>query len=97
MPVWATAAVILITVGIASLVFWPGDQGQDRGQADPPAVAAGWKVVPTGSATYSVVSPYHLKLDRGELLVQSTAANDKKTAFIVETRFGVTRAKGTKF
>ena len=90
----------------ASLFVFPrgGDHIQQKTQntAPPAAVelAAGWKVRPTGGASYRVVKPALIRLDRGELYIESAAnlpAGRERPELIVETPAGTATAAGTKF
>ena len=91
----AAAASVLLAVGVA---VWLADG--DKTPAPTVALAAGWRVQPTGSAVYRVVTPNRLRLDRGELFVEAAAqANGRppRPTLNIETPAGTAAATGTKF
>ncbi|MGA2069463.1 MAG: serpin family protein [Thermoguttaceae bacterium] len=63
-------------------------------------LAAGWRIEPTGEADLSVVRPDQVRLERGEILVESVALPHPaqvRPALSIETPAGVAKATGTKF
>jgi len=60
-------------------------------------LSADWQVQPTGDAQYEVISPTQIRLDRGELLVQSVSGGEPSRGLTVETPAGMVRATGTRF
>ena len=64
------------------------------------ALASGWRIAPTGNAEYRVLKRDCIRLDRGELLVESVALDDGKEQrppLSIETPMGKATATGTKF
>ena len=90
----AAAAAVLLAV---AAWFWLAGGGS----AQPPvALAAGWRIEPTGPAAYSIVRPDRIRLDRGELLVESAELADPNAArppLTIETSTATATAAGTRF
>jgi serine protease inhibitor len=87
----ALAACLLLMIGVWT--WWPG------GPADvPPKTpnAARWNIIPTGDAKFERTEPTLVRLDRGELFVESDPAVAGETIRI-ETPAGESVAKGTSF
>jgi len=94
----AAAAIVLLAVGAAAW-FSRGRPGPTP-TPTPPAALAGWRVAPTGAAAYRVVAPGRIRLDRGELLIESVAPmkpGAARAALTVETPAGTVSARGTRF
>jgi len=105
----AAAATIVLGVGVA--IWFTGRRPADPetlGPAATPttiptptvALAAGWRIEPTGAAAYRIVAPDRVRLDRGELRVESTAsaAGDPARATLnIDTPAGAASATGTTF
>ena len=68
-------------------------------QHPPAALAAGWRIEPTGAAQFQVLAPDCIRLDRGELLVESVALapEGKRPPLVVQTPAGKATAVGTRF
>lgn len=91
-PLRATAllaACLLLVLGVWN--WWPD------GALDGPGPAANqWKITPTGNAKFEMVRPTLVRLDRGELFVESDPTVDGEPLRI-ETPAGNAVAKGTSF
>jgi serine protease inhibitor len=97
----AVAATVLLACGGYVAVRWIGPAvpgPQVVGPVAPePILAAGWRVEPTGKADYRVLGPTAIRLDRGELYVESTAGGDPAGPLTIETPAGMATARGTRF
>lgn len=97
----AAAAALLLAVTAAIWLIRPRGPSDDPSPPTPPApVAARWHVQPTGGAVYRMLEPGRLRLERGEILVESapaTKAGGGKGALYVETPAGAAVATGTRF
>jgi len=112
----ALAACVLIVLGLWR--FWPtspkprvaDEDSRQQEKADdsvePPIpdvqLAGHWQITPTGNAAFHVIAPTLVRLDRGELLVESTGEspekqNDPQGSLHIETPHGEAVATGTKF
>jgi len=108
-PLAAAACVVL-----AFTLIGPGDNNTtspdladnpDTTSPDTPASApsitlANWQVQPTGDADYTILDKHSLRLDNGELLIESTQADDGTSnaqGLTVITPNGNAHAKGTRF
>lgn len=92
----AGVAVALVACLLLMIGVW---NGWPDGQADgphPAPVAARWKVTPTGNAEYEWVKPTLVRLDRGELFVESDPAIAGESLRVV-TPAGEAVAKATSF
>lgn len=74
-------------------IWWPG-RHPDRPEPNP--VAARWQITPTGDAEFDVVNASLVRLDRGELFVESDAAVCGGPLHIL-TPAGEATARGTSF
>lgn len=105
----AVAASLLLGVAVW-WSLWPGaprpagglaKQNGDGTQGPPvTALASGWRIESTGNAEYRVVKPDCIRLDRGELLVESAPLADGKRTRLpltIETPAGKATAAGTRF
>ena len=99
----ATAACLLVALawllaaGRRNIPARPAGSGPPQ---PPVQLAVGWQVKPTGAADYRVMKPDLIRLDRGELLVESLPLADGKQTrppLKIETEAGVATAAGTKF
>ncbi len=101
LPIALVAALILVAVGVA--IWFAGRERTDPERPGPtPAVAlaAGWRIEPTGPAAYRVVAPDRVRLDRGELRVESTApaaGEPARPTLNIDTPAGTASATGTTF
>jgi serine protease inhibitor len=97
----AVAATVLLACGGYVAVRWIGPAGPGPQVVGPfapePILAAGWRVEPTGNADYRVLGPTAIRLDRGELYVESTAGGDPAGPLTIETRAGMATAQGARF
>ncbi|MGA2620921.1 MAG: hypothetical protein ABSF26_25135 [Thermoguttaceae bacterium] len=74
--------------------------GEPQQQPLPPVpLAPGWQIEPTGNAQCQVIKPDRIRLDRGELLIESVslAGSAKRPPLVVETPAGKATAIGTNF
>jgi serine protease inhibitor len=64
----------------------------------PVRLTSGWTVQPTGAAVYRVMDAQRLRLDRGELFVQSALVGSSPVeALVIETPWATATASGTQF
>ncbi len=102
--IWPSEPQLPIDPGV------PVAQGDDpEGNQDDPAapqpvqLAGRWQITPTGQAEYRVITPTHVRLERGELLVESTNGENRGTnpaaesSLVIETPHGEAVATGTRF
>lgn len=83
----------------AFLLFWPDRKVIDDSQS-PPIALAGWRIEPTGDARFAVLSERSLRLDEGELYIESTRPQNEQSdahGLTVLTPEGEAHAKGTRF
>ena len=97
---WVAAAAAMVAC-LALAGWWAGSTFR-QGPPELVALAPAWRVEPTGAAGYRVVEPTLIRLDRGELLVESTgnsgdAASSAKTPLRIQTPLGEVVAEGTRF
>jgi len=103
---WGAAAAACIVAGVGIWLSWPGKTPQ---KPDGPshamvpvrvaALAPGWRAEGRG-AEYEIVEPGLVRLDRGELFVESVPVEEADTqrgTLRIETPAGVATATGTKF
>lgn len=92
-------AFMLIPPGSNTIINHHADK-TDQAVSAPAITLAHWRVQPTGDANYTVLAPDRVRLDRGELLVESeqsdTPALDKHE-LTIETPDGRALAQGTLF
>lgn len=87
----ALAACSLLVIGV-----WNWKPGGPPDRPQQVAVAARWKITPTGNAKYEMVNPTLVRLDRGELFVESDPAVTGEPLRII-TPTGEATTKGTSF
>jgi len=101
----AAAASVLLAVGVAIWLAGPdkAPHGPDGPIAAAPlrsaALAPGWRAEQRG-AEYRIVEPGLVRLERGELFVESVPvapADEPRGTLKIETAAGVATATGTKF
>lgn len=90
------ATVALLVIGLALLL--PHDPEETSAPDRGVRLTSGWLVRPTGAAMYDIVDPQHLRLDRGELLVQSDSDGASPSEPLwIETTSATAQADGTEF
>jgi serine protease inhibitor len=87
----ALVACLLLMIGVWNL--WPDGQ---RDEPPQDRIAARWKITPTGDAKYEWVKPTLVRLNQGELFVESDPAVAGEPLNIV-TPTGEAVAQGTSF
>ncbi len=105
LAVVAAAAVVL---GVAAAI-WLGGGGPSRvpqHTATPPVasaaltLASGWRIEPTGTAVFRAVAADRVRLDEGELLIESAEPVEPgatRPPLAIETPVGTATAYGTSF
>ena len=90
------AAACCLAVGVSLWILGRGGEvARPAGQ-----ITAGWRIVPTGPAVFQIASPGLVRLQRGELFVESVPWGDAahaRPAIRIETPCGTATAAGTQF
>jgi serine protease inhibitor len=92
-PLAAAACVVL-----ALTIFWSGNPGTSNDPAN--ITLANWQIQPTGDADYTILDKHSIRLDNGELLIESTQADHgtpNAQGLTVITPNGEAHATGTRF
>ena len=85
----ALAAAACLAAGVT---LWLIVSGRSQGRLDP-----AWRITATGAARYRVVEPTRVRLERGELFVESVPDADRPAALTIETPIAEATATGTQF
>lgn len=91
-PIWLRlSAAAAIVLGLLIWQFFPG--------GGTTTLAAGWEIEPIGDARFSIIDPARIRLERGELLVYSTADSPGggPATITIETENAAATASGTRF
>ena len=94
----AITASVLVAIGLVLRVN--PRQSQSAATSAAVTLASGWRMEPTGQAVYHVLKSDLIRLERGELYVESVPLADggeTRSELKIETPDGLATAKGTKF
>ena len=92
------AAVVIAAVGLGLFLLLPHPPSGSPAPGEPVRLTSGWLVHPTGATRFEVTDMQHLKLNHGELFVQTAPGNKIPAAPLwIETPSATAQADGTEF
>ncbi|MFN9368186.1 MAG: serpin family protein [Planctomycetia bacterium] len=99
-PAWAVpaavAATVLLAVAAAGYLAIRPAGGPDKA-APPIVLAGGWRIAGTGAAAFRVLGPDAIRLERGELYVESTGEGPAADPLSIETPTGRVTGQAARF
>jgi serine protease inhibitor len=101
-PALAVAASVLLSIGVTAML-WTRDPERalpdTKAIATAPRLAAGWRIIPTGDAVYRVMAPGSVRLDRGEIAVESVPGDGgaDRPALTIATPDSTAKASESEF
>ena len=97
---WAIAPLAAACVALATVFYWSGGKSVPTPPDASTIAMANWRIEPTGKARFAVLGERSLRLDQGELYVESTRPQDEQPdahGLTVLTPEGEAHAKGSRF